>query len=82
MHSAVANSGDSDASVQAATAAIRVGMTLRDAEQLLIEATLAAYPDKARAANVLGISKKTLYDRIRLYGAIRVAVAREAAKTA
>lgn len=46
---------------------IRVGMTIREAERILIEATMAIYPDKGRAAGILGISLKTLYTRLREY---------------
>lgn len=56
--------------------AIRPGMTLRAAEQLLIEATLASVDgDKKLAAEQLGISLKTLYERLKLYAAVRQAVA-------
>ena len=49
--------------------AVRVGSTIADAERDLIIATLA-YCDgaKERTADMLGISLKTLYNRLRAYG--------------
>ncbi len=48
---------------------VRVGSTIADAERDLIIATLA-YCDgaKERTADMLGISLKTLYNRLRAYG--------------
>ncbi|OBR49196.1 sigma-54-dependent transcriptional regulator [Paraburkholderia tropica] len=50
---------------------IRFGTTLADADRKLIEATMAEYGGvKARAAEVLGISVKTLNTRLMKYGVI------------
>ncbi len=49
---------------------VRIGSTVDDAERRLIQATLAELQgDKKRAAEVLGISLKTLYNRLNLYEA-------------
>ena len=43
-------------------------MSVADAERVLLEATLREYMgDKPKAAEVLGISLKTLYNRLRDY---------------
>lgn len=48
---------------------VRVGTSIAEAEQNLILATLAALEgDKPRAAEVLGISLRTLYNRLESYG--------------
>jgi len=48
--------------------ALSVGTSLADAERRLILATLASLDgDKRRTADVLGISLKTLYNRVNLY---------------
>lgn len=39
--------------------------SLKDMERTIIERTLIAYPNKTEAANVLGISRATLYRKIR-----------------
>jgi DNA-binding NtrC family response regulator len=45
-----------------------VGTSLGDAEQRLIEATLASFGgDKQRTADTLGISLRTLYNRLKRY---------------
>jgi transcriptional regulator with PAS, ATPase and Fis domain len=44
---------------------IKVGTTLDDAEKILIEATLQRYPSKPKAAEILGISLKTLYNKLK-----------------
>ncbi|HEY8121840.1 MAG TPA: sigma-54 dependent transcriptional regulator [Myxococcota bacterium] len=48
---------------------VRVGETLASAERKLTLATLDRYAEKRRAAEVLGISLKTLYNRLKGYGA-------------
>ncbi len=49
---------------------VHVGMTVGDAERILIEATLAnAKSNKTRAAAVLGISTKTLHGKLKQYAA-------------
>jgi DNA-binding NtrC family response regulator len=54
----------------AGTISVEVGASIADAEKLLIRATLAEVDgDKSRAAHVLGISLKTLYNRLSLYSA-------------
>ena len=48
---------------------LRPGMSIADAERRLIETTLEAYDgDKRQAAEVLGVSLKTLYNRLNAYG--------------
>jgi DNA-binding NtrC family response regulator len=50
--------------------AIRVGCSIAEAEQLLIRATLEQVNgDKPQAARILGISLKTLYNRLNVYRA-------------
>ncbi len=47
---------------------VRVGMSLAEAERLLLEATLDRVDgDKNRAAEMLGISLKTVYNRLARY---------------
>jgi DNA-binding NtrC family response regulator len=47
---------------------VRVGTTLADTQREIILATLARYDgDKRRAARALGISLKTLYNRLDVY---------------
>jgi DNA-binding NtrC family response regulator len=47
---------------------VRVGRSIADVERQLILATLQAHGgDKATAARVLGISVKTLYNRLNVY---------------
>jgi two-component system, NtrC family, response regulator AtoC len=51
-----------------------VGSTISDVERALIEATLAHFDgDKAATAEALGISVKTLYNRLAVYSASRAA---------
>lgn len=51
---------------------VRVGMTLAESEQALIEETLRSYEgDKKAAAETLGISLKTLYNRLKVYSAAK-----------
>ena len=59
---------------------IRVGMSLDDAERALITATLRAVGgSKAEAARILGISLKTIYNRLHAYGDTEM-IARRAAQ--
>jgi two-component system, NtrC family, response regulator AtoC len=46
---------------------VRVGTTLDDVSRRLIEATLAECGSKRKAADMLGISLKTLYNRLAVY---------------
>jgi two-component system response regulator AtoC len=48
---------------------VRVGTTLDDVSRRLIEATLAECGSKRKAADMLGISLKTLYNRLAVYKA-------------
>jgi DNA-binding NtrC family response regulator len=60
------------ASSAAATAEIRIpiGTTVDEAERALIEATLRhTNNNRTRAAAILGISQKTLFNKLREYGA-------------
>jgi DNA-binding NtrC family response regulator len=48
---------------------VPVGTTLEEAGRMIILQTLAsAGGNKSRAAKILGISRKALYDRLRSYG--------------
>jgi DNA-binding NtrC family response regulator len=52
------------------TVRLRVGATVGDAERALIEATLKhTKNNKTRAAEILGISLKTLFNKLKEYGA-------------
>lgn len=44
-----------------------VGKKLADVERALIEATLAQYPDKAMAARKLGVSRRTVFNKLERY---------------
>lgn len=58
---------------------VRIGSTLDDVSRRLIEATLADCGNvKRRAAEVLGISLKTLYNRLAVYNGGKVGVEEEA----
>jgi two-component system, NtrC family, response regulator AtoC len=46
---------------------VRVGTTLDEVSRRLIEATLAECGSKRKAADMLGISLKTLYNRLAVY---------------
>src|SRR3989440_11830073 len=46
---------------------VRVGSTLEEVSRRLIEATLAECGSKRKAADMLGISLKTLYNRLAAY---------------
>jgi transcriptional regulator with PAS, ATPase and Fis domain len=62
--------GPAEASTEQASTGIGVdvGMTIDEAEKLLIEATLAhSNNNKTRAAAILGISTKTLHAKVRQY---------------
>jgi DNA-binding NtrC family response regulator len=51
---------------------LKIGSTISDVERTLIEATLAHFNgDKVRTAETLGISIKTLYNRLSVYSASR-----------
>ena len=53
--------------------AVRVGMTLAEAEKLLIEATLRHTKGNVKAAaGILGIDRSTVYEKIKRY-AIEIA---------
>jgi DNA-binding NtrC family response regulator len=57
---------------------LRVGMTVADAERELIRATLAEYEgNKAKAARVLGLGRKTLYRKLEEYGMMAPGEAKE-----
>ena len=48
---------------------LRPGMTLRDAEKLLIEMTLhSVFGNKKEAARLLGVSRRALYDKLKRFG--------------
>jgi DNA-binding NtrC family response regulator len=56
--------------VNGSALALRVGASIADAEQTLIVATLEhVHGDKSAAATILGISLKTLYNRLNVYKA-------------
>ncbi len=57
----------------ASPAGIRVGRTVDDVERELIESTLEHFDgDKKQAADILGISLKTLYNRLNSYGDVAI----------
>jgi len=58
------SSGDPD------IVAVRIGTTIEDAERALIERTLDhTKQNRTRAAEILGISQKTLFNKLKEYGA-------------
>ena len=47
---------------------MKIGMTIADAERILVEATLShAGMNKTKAASILDISAKTLHTKLRQY---------------
>lgn len=53
----------------AKTITLNVGMSLAEAEKLLIEATLEMFDwEKRRTAHALGVSLKTVYNKVNEYG--------------
>ena len=51
---------------------VHVGMTLQQAEKLLIAATVQSTDgNMSRAATILGIDRSTLYEKMKLYGFVR-----------
>jgi DNA-binding NtrC family response regulator len=59
--------GDAAAAASAGGRPIRVGLSAAEAERVLTLATLERYGERRRAAEVLGISLKTLYNRLNVY---------------
>jgi len=52
---------------------VRVGKTVEEVERELIQSTLEHFDgDKKQAADILGISLKTLYNRLHSYGEIEL----------
>jgi DNA-binding NtrC family response regulator len=67
----------------APTLEVRVGSAISDVEQQLILATLESTGgDKKKSAEILGISLKTLYNRLSVYAAARRGAASEQATRA
>jgi DNA-binding NtrC family response regulator len=55
-------------SVDSGTVPVRVGTTIEEAERMLIVQTLEATgQNKTRAAEILGLSLKTLYNKLKEY---------------
>jgi two-component system response regulator AtoC len=46
---------------------LKVGTSLADAEKRLIQATLARFKSRKKVAALLGISLKTLYNKMKQY---------------
>jgi DNA-binding NtrC family response regulator len=52
---------------------IELGTSLAEVERIVIQRTLASVGDnKSEAARILGLSRKALYDKLRLYEGRRV----------
>ncbi len=65
---AVPDAADTVPAEMGATLSVRVGSSVADVEEQLIRATLdACGGNKQRAADVLGVSLKTLYNRLSVY---------------
>jgi DNA-binding NtrC family response regulator len=61
---------------------LRIGTTISEAEKVLIQRTLVhTKNNKTRAAEILGISLKTLHNKLKEYGAAAEATTTEAAAT-
>ena len=70
MDAAATEAPSGDAPVEGSKLALRVGASIADAEKSLIFATLEhTNSDKPAAAKILGISLKTLYNRLNVYHA-------------
>jgi DNA-binding NtrC family response regulator len=70
LHGAARGGGGDPASGSAAALRVEVGSSIAEAERRLILATLQQLDgDKKRAAEILGISLKTLYSRLAVYAA-------------
>ena len=62
----IKDAGDSDRNSFLATVPIHVGMTLEAAEREFLAMTLGSVAgNKTRAASILGISRRTLYDKLK-----------------
>ena len=58
------------------TVRVGVGTTVEDAERMLILKTLeSTHNNKTRAADILGISLKTLHNKLKEYGGASVGAA-------
>ena len=65
----IRNAGESDRESLLASLPIHIGMTLEAAEKEFIAMTLAsAAGNKKKAASILGISRRTLYDKLKRHG--------------
>lgn len=65
----IRNAGESERESLLATFPIHVGMTLEKVEKEFVAMTLAsASGNKKKAASILGISRRTLYDKLKRHG--------------